>query len=835
MRTRQVFLSHTSDMASFPTDRSFVQAALDALGRAGLVPVDMRYFAAREGEPADYCRQRVRSCDIYLAVVGFRYGSIVPGAAVSYTELEFQEASGAGLPRLVFLLDDAASRPTGRADTDPRAILRFRRMLREAGLIVRTFASVSALELEVFHALTELTHSRTEVVPRQLPAAIPDFTGRSSELTALNRLMRKATRRRGGTVLISALRGTAGVGKTALALHWAHQVADRFPDGQLYVNLRGHGPSGSPLMPAEAIRGFLFALGVSAGDIPPEPDAQTALYRTLLAGRKMLIVLDSARDADQIRPLLPGTAGCLVLVTSRSKLTGLVAADGAQPLTVDLFGDGEARDLLTRRVGHKRVRAEPAAVSQLVRLSAGLPLALSIVAARAAARPMMPLAELSRELADAQGRLDALDAGDPVASIRAVFSWSCQQLSEPAARLFRLLGLHAGPDVTIPAAASLAAVTPAGAAAAVAELADAHLIAEHAPGRYAFHDLLRAYAADLARSTDPESARRDAVYRVLDHYLHTACAGTRLLNPLRPLLPVGPSRPGVSPEILAGAAGARLWFAAERQVLLAAINQAVEAGFDSYAWQLPWAVWLFFDREGYWHDQEAIQLTAIAAARRLGDKAAQAHVYRDLSATYSRLGQLAEARVYCTRALDLHHELGDRLGEARAHNDIMILAEQQGRHAEALGHAQLALSLYQDEGYEPGVAKMLNGVGWMHAQLGEYEQALEVCQQALSMNRDRGDPLNEAATWDSVGYVLFHLGRLDEAITHIRTALHTVEGMAAGYYQTTWLVHLGDAYHAVGDLDQAREAWEQALAILEHLHHSDADQVRALLAALDDA
>ena len=834
MRTRQVFLSHTSDMAGFPTDRPFVQAALDALGRAGLVPVDMRYFAAREGEPADYCRRRVRSCDIYLAVVGFRYGSIVPGEEVSYTELEFQEASSAGLPRLVFLLDDAATQSAGIADADARAILRLRQMLREAGLIVRTFASVSALELEVFHALTELTHSRSEVVPRQLPAAIPDFTGRSGELAVLNKLMRKATRCRGGTVLISALRGTAGVGKTALALHWAHQVADQFPDGQLYVNLRGHGPSGSPLTSAEAIRGFLFALGVSAADIPPEPDTQTALYRTLLAGRKMLIVLDSARDADQIRPLLPGTPGCLVLVTSRSKLTSLVAAGGAQPLTVDLFGDGEARDLLTRRMGRKRVRAEPTAVSQLIKLSAGLPLALSIVAARAAARPLMPLAELSRELADAQGRLDALDAGDPVASIRAVFSWSCQQLSEPAARLFRLLGLHAGPDVTIAAAASLAAVTPAGAAAAVAELADAHLIAEHAPGRYAFHDLLRAYAADLARTTDSEDARREAVYRVLDHYLHTASAGTRLLNPLRPLLPVPPPRPGVRPEILTGAADARAWFAAERQVLLAAINQAVEAGFDSYAWQLPWAVWLFFDREGYWHDQEAIQLTAIAAARRLGDRAAQAHVYRDLSATYSRLGEPAEARVYCTRALDLHHELGDRLGEARAHNDIMILAEQQGRHAEALGHAQLALSLYQDEGYEPGVAKMLNGVGWMHAQLGEYQQALEVCEQALSMNRDRGDPLNEAATWDSVGYVLFHLGRFDEAITHIRTALRTVEGMAAGYYQTTWLVHLGDAYHAVGDVDQARQAWEQALDILEHLHHSDADQVRALLAALDD-
>jgi len=667
----------------------------------------------------------------------------------------------------------------------------------------------------------------TAVVPRQLPAGVAHFAGRTAQLAELRAWM-QAAGSSDEAVRVLVIGGTAGAGKTALAVHWAHQSAAEFPDGQLYVNLRGFDPSGTPVAPADALRWFLGAFGVTEEQIPDSVDAQAALYRSVLAGKRVLVILDNARDAAQVRPLLPGSPSCLVLVTSRARLPGLAATEGARLLPLDVLTGTEARELLAGRLG-ERASAEADAATQLTESCSRLPLALSIVAARAAARPMMPLAELSRELADAQGRLDALDAGDPVASIRAVFSWSCQQLSEPAARLFRLLGLHAGPDVTIPAAASLATVTPAEAAAAVAELADAHLIAEHAPGRYAFHDLLHAYAADLARTTDPEDARREAVHRVLDHYLHTACAGTRLLNPLRPLLPVEPARPGVTPEILTCAADAQAWFAAERQVLLAAIGQADEAALDTYAWQLPWAVWLFFDREGYWHDQVAIQHTAIAAARRLGDRAAQAHVYRDLSATYSRLGQLAEARVYCTQALDLHHELGDRNGEARAHNDIMILAEQQGRLAEALGHAQLALALYREEGNEPGVAKMLNGVGYIHAQLGEYQQALEVCEQALSMSRGRGDPLNEAPIWDSVGYVLFHLGRFDEAITHIRTALRTIEGMAGGYYQTTMLTHLGDVYHAVGDQDQARQAWEQALAILEHLHHSDADQVRARL------
>ncbi len=665
------------------------------------------------------------------------------------------------------------------------------------------------------------------VVPRQLPAGVAHFAGRTAQLAELRAWMQSAGSS-DEAVRVLVIGGTAGAGKTALAVHWAHQSAADFPDGQLYVNLRGFDPSGTPVAAADALRWFLGAFGVTEEQIPDSVDAQAALYRSVLAGKRVLVILDNARDAAQVRPLLPGSPSCLVLVTSRARLPGLAATEGARLLPLDVLTGTEAQELLAGRLG-ERASAEADAATQLTESCSRLPLALSIVAARAAARPLMPLAELSRELADAQGRLDALDAGDPVASIRAVFSWSCQQLSEPAARLFRLLGLHGGPDVTIPAAASLAAVPPAEAAAAVAELADAHLIAEHAPGRYAFHDLLRAYAADLARTTDPQELQDEAVHRVLDHYLHTACAGTRLLNPLRPLLPVDPPRAGVSPEILTCSADAQAWFAAERQVLLAAIGQAEEAGLDTYAWQLPWAVWLFFDREGYWHDQVAIQHTAIAAAKRLGDKAAQAHVYRDLSATYSRLGSLAEARVYCTQALDLHHELGDRLGEARAHNDIMILAERQGRLAEALGHAQLALALYREEGYEPGLAKMLNGVGYIHAQLGEYQQALEFCEQALNMSRGRGDPLNEGPVWDSVGYILYHLGRFDEAITHIRTALRTIEGMASGYYQTTMLVHLGDAYHAVGDLDQARQAWEQALAILEHLHHSDADQVRARL------
>ncbi len=665
------------------------------------------------------------------------------------------------------------------------------------------------------------------VVPRQLPAGVAHFAGRTAELAELQAWQHEAASA-DGAVKVLVIGGTAGAGKTALAVHWAHRSAAEFPDGQLYVNLRGFDPSGTPVAPGDALRWFLGAFGVTEEQIPDSVEAQSALYRSVLADKRLLVILDNARDAAQVRPLLPGSRSCLALVTSRARLPGLAATEGARLVPLDVLTADEAHELLASRLG-ERARAEADAAQQLTEACSRLPLALSIVAARVAARPYLPLADLARELADAQGRLEALDAGDPVASIRAVFSWSCEQLSGPAARMFRLLGLHAGPDVTIAAAASLAGGDRGQAAAAVAELADAHLIAEHAPGRYAFHDLLRAYAAYLAGTTDDDAERHGAVRRVLDHYLHTASAGSNLLNPARPRLPLEPPRPGVTPEPLVSVQDALAWFEAERQVLIAAITQAADEGLDAHAWQLPWSVWLFFDREGYWHDQVAIQRIAIAATGRLGDRARQAHAYKDLGCTYGRLGQLAEARDLCRQALDLHREVGDRMGEARAHSEIAMLAEQQGRIAEALGHAQLSLALYRDEGYEPGLAKMLNGVGWMHALLGDFEQALEFCEQALSMYRGRGDPLNEAATWDSVGYALLHLGRLDEAITCLRTAVGVIEGLRTGYYETTMLVHLGDAYYAIGDLGQARQAWREALAILEDLNHSDADQVRARL------
>jgi DNA-binding SARP family transcriptional activator len=451
--------------------------------------------------------------------------------------------------------------------------------------------------------------------PVMLPATVPGFTGRARELRALSGLLRRPD----WPVLITAIGGPAGVGKTALAVHWARRAAADFPDGQLYVNLRGFGPA-DPLPPAEALRAFLDALGVPAARIPATLDGRQALYRSLLDGRRMLIVLDNARDPAQVRPLLPATPTAMVLITSRSELAGLVASDGARTLTLDVLSGTEAYQLIAARLGEPRVAAEPEAADELIGLCARLPLALAITAARAVTHPGFTLAALTAELRDAKGRLDALSTGEDATDVRAVLSWSYQSLQPPAARMFRLLGLHPGPEITAAAAASLAGTGLAEARRLLRELTRCHLLAEPGAGRYAFHDLLRAYAAEQASALDSDDDHRAATGRMLDHYLHTARSADLQLNPLRePITRLPPPpRCGVTPETIGSRQRALAWFEAELQVLQAIVNLAAETGFDVHAWQIPWAMVDFLDTRGYWREWAATQRPAVAAAKRYG-------------------------------------------------------------------------------------------------------------------------------------------------------------------------------------------------------------------------
>ncbi|MFJ3671215.1 BTAD domain-containing putative transcriptional regulator [Streptomyces sp. NPDC090106] len=657
--------------------------------------------------------------------------------------------------------------------------------------------------------------------PAQLPLSAAAFSGRDGELALLDGLLPSMSGTAGvrpTAVVIWAVSGAAGVGKTALTVHWAHKAREAFPDGQLYVNLRGFVHGGSITHPAEAVRGFLDALGVPPARVPNGLQAQTGLYRSLLAGRRVLVVLDNARDAEQVRPLLPGAPGCLALVTSRNRLTGLAATEGARLLPVDLLSPAQARNLLTGRLGPARTDAEPAAVDEIVTRCAGLPLALAVVAARAAARPHVPLATHAQELRESDSRLDALDGGDPATRLRAVFSWSYQALSSDAARLFRLLGLHPGPHTALPAVAALAALPPDRARALLSELTLGNLLTEHTPGRYALHDLLRIYAAELVNGEDSAAARHAATHRLLDHYLHTAHAADRLLTPRRHV-PAGlaPAVPGAAPERLLDRRQALDWFAAETPVVLAAIDQAL-AGFESHTWQLAAAVATSLNRQGRWSALAAAHTTALDAARRVDDKTGQAGSHHGLALAHIRLDHVRAACTHYSLAVDLFRQLGDDTGQARIHKHLGRLASDRGEHQHALRQAHLALTRYTAAGHVLGQAIALDDIGRYHVRLdADPRAALDHVRRALALVEEIGDANGQAYTWGSLGYIHHHLGEYARAVDCYRRATDLYRKADDRYHEAASLTDLGNTQHAAALLDAAREAWTRALAITDEI------------------
>ncbi|WP_406044565.1 tetratricopeptide repeat protein [Micromonospora sp. NBC_00898] len=673
------------------------------------------------------------------------------------------------------------------------------------------------------------------VVPAQLPAGVAAFVGRTGYLSRLDALLPAEGGDGPRSPAIVAITGTAGVGKTALALHWAHRARHAFPDGQLYVNLRGFDADGTSAGPAEVLQVFLDALHVPAQRIPANLPAQTNLCRSLLADRRMLIVLDNARDAEQVRPLLPGAPGCLVVVTSRNRLASLVVTEGAHPVHVELLTDAQARQLLLSRLGNHRVAAEPDAVAEIVSLCTGLPLALAIVAARAAANPAFPLSAIAGELRATRGRLDAFDGGDEFTGVRSVLSWSYRTLSPDAARLFRLLGLHPGSDLAAPAAASLAGVPVAQVRPLLATLTGAHLLFESSPGRYSFHDLLRAYATELVQAQESESDRSHALHRLFDHYLHTADLANRLLYPDRHLMTLSAPRPGVTVSDLKDLRQAVAWFSTEHRVLLAAINHAVEHGFDTHTWQLARILTTFFHRGGLWHGLVATQHTVSKAAGRITDPAGRAHLHRSLAVAIVALGRDDEAQTHLEYALDRFRELGDASYLADTHMGLVWVHGRLGHPDKGLHHAEQALALWRTTGQRAGQANALNNIGWWHAQLGRYDQALACCQEALTLHDEIGDDTHGGAVaLDSLGFIHHRLGDHEQATALYQRALTLYREVNSRYYETRTLTRLGDLHRTVGDLDAARRDWRQALAILDELTHPDAEQLRDRLASLRD-
>jgi DNA-binding SARP family transcriptional activator/tetratricopeptide (TPR) repeat protein len=684
-------------------------------------------------------------------------------------------------------------------------------------------------------------------VPRQLPAVNVNFVGRDAEISAFLRLVDDAcgipddrdadshfdVMPGGAPIMI--ITGTAGVGKTALALRLAHLVANRFTDGQLYLDLRGFDPGLDPLPTGAAIRSFLDGLRMPSDQIPTGLDAQAGLYRSLLAGRRMLIVLDNAASAGQIRSLLPGAGRCLVIVTSRRQLTPLAATEGAHILTLDVLTATEAHDLLATRLGQTRVAADPAATAELCAECARLPMALSIVAARAESRPAFPLAAIAGELRDARRRLDALDGGEASIDARAAFSWSYEQLPAASAVMFRLLGLHPGPDITEAAAASMAGISRRQAGRALRQLAANCLLTEHLPGRFAFHDLLRLYAAETAVTTDSEEVRMAATCRAVDYYLQSARAADRAIYAARPPITVPAPVPGSDPETFAGHDVALAWFDQEYQVLLAVISLSAAQGLDTQAWHLPWAMESFFYRRAHWRDWASTQEVALAAAQRNGDRDAQAHAHRGIANAHIEIGAHDVAGQHLTRALRLREESGDVVGQARIHLDMARSTGLRHNYTEYLAHARRGLDLSRSAGDTLGEGHGLAEVAWALALLGRHRQAITHGHASLRILRQLGHRPMEGPVWDTLGYAHHHLGDYRRAAACYQRAVQILDDYGYRHEKAVTLTSAGVAYRAAGDAQAAGDAWRAALAILDETCHPDAEKARAHLRDLNGA
>ncbi|GAA0245284.1 BTAD domain-containing putative transcriptional regulator [Saccharothrix mutabilis subsp. mutabilis] len=644
-------------------------------------------------------------------------------------------------------------------------------------------------------------------VPRQLPAKPRLFVGRTDELGTLTKIVE---RRADETMSVVVISGPGGIGKTWLAAQWAHQNLHRFPDGQLHVDLRGFDPVGEPVPPGVALRGFLDALGASAA--PADP---AALYRSLTADRRMVVVIDNARDTEQVLPLLPGGAGCTVLVTSRNRLPGLVAAHGAQPLAVDVLPESDARELLARAFGRERVSAEPDATARVVAHCAGLPLALSVGAARALTQPGLSLAVLAEELRVTG--LDALDTDDLPANLRTVFLGSYRALPAEAAALFTLLGLAPGPDISLAAAACLGGQDAGRTAAHLRELEQRSLISRSAPDRHRMHDLLHLYAADLAAAL-PAATRDAAVRRLIACYLHTARAADLVLAPHRRPLDMPPLPPGCAVGSPADHDAALAWFDAEHANLLSAQRLSAREGLQREAWWFAWVLTTYHRLRGHLQEDLAAWRVGVAAADLVGAATDRAAAHKLLGQACARVGEHAEALDHLRLALELSEEVGDLAGRLRAHHALALAWSRQSDHAQALRHAETTLLLARearDEGWE---AAALNAVGWYSARLGRLDHAQRDCAAAVEMFRRIGDFQGEGSALDSLGFVATAQGDHGGAVSHYGAALAVFQRIGNTYQQANALDHLAEAHEALGDAAAARGAWRRALELYRAQH-----------------
>ncbi|MCW2567699.1 MAG: hypothetical protein JWN54_1796, partial [Mycobacterium sp.] len=686
---------------------------------------------------------------------------------------------------------------------------------------------LDSAEREAFIAGPQTTAApaAAAVVPAQLPRDVAAFAGRRDDLVRLWSLLE--------TGAFPVISGTAGVGKTTLAVHWAHQIADRFPDGQLYVNLHGFGPGDAAIAPEDVLADFLAALGTPADAVPGAAASRITAYRSRLAGKRVLVVLDNARDAEQVRPLLPGAPDCAVVVTSRSSLVGLTVSHGARVVRVDSLPEAEAVALLGEVVGRGRVAAEPAAAARVAWWCGHLPLALRIAAERISRAPDATLADLAGELADTRHRLDLLATDDEATTVRAVFSWSHRALGDDAARAFGLLGLHAGPDLGTPAAAALLGARTEVARHLLETLAGVHLLERSGRDRYRFHDLLRLYALERVTGEPPEDRAR-AVDRMLGWYVHSAHAADRALGPpARHRLPLGACPAHCGPMSFAASEQAMAWCEAERANLVAAVHQAARADPPhAAAWQLPNVLWWYFYLRKHSADWITATRRGLAAARRLGDTDAESRCWNVLGSAYGDLRRLDDALDCYRRALDLRVERDDPACRGIILHNLGITSLEAEHFDDALVRLRQALDLRRAIGDRYGEGCTLSALGDAHRQLDQLAAAALCLHRALRIRREAGNTYGQASTLHNLGDTYLAAGRYDTAFGYLHRALELCAELENPHGTATVLFSLGRGQCLAGQPDRARHSLVRALALFTELGAPQAADVRAHLERL---
>ena len=651
---------------------------------------------------------------------------------------------------------------------------------------------------------------------RTLPRDIAGFTGRQAELGQLMGRWAEAAAG-GGVVSVHAIGGMAGIGKTTFAVHAAHQLASSFPDGQFFLPLHAHTPGQRPVDPADGLASLLLTAGVPAHQIPPGADARAARWRDLLAGKKVLLVLDDAAGHQQVAPLLPGTPGSLVLITSRRRLAAL---DDAAMVSLDTLTPGEAADLLARLAGRADVTAGDAAVGELAALCGYLPLAIGMTGRQLAHHPAWTPTGLAADLAAARDRLELMAAED--LSVAAAFGLSYADLDDSQQRLFRRLGLHPGHDIDAHAAAALADITVSQARRGLEDLYDQNLITQPAPGRYRFHDLLREHARTLA-AADDRAESDAAAARLLDYYLHTAWAASRHVPSLRnaegPALPGRP--PGSVPPVSTPRQAAG-WLEAERANLHAAAGYAAAIARPTYAVLIPAAMDGFMWTRGYWDQGVMLYQAALAAARRAGDRPGQALALMLLSPMQHMTEDNPAAAASATAALQLYRDLGDPAGQAEALGQIGFLHTITADYPAAIAELHQELELFRSLGHGRGQGDALTYLGEAHRDTGDYRAAAACLRQGLELHRDTGHQWGQARALMSLGGVQQLTGDYRAAAATLRQALALSRDLGDRSLQAQVLTELAAIQRLTGDYPAATASSQQALSLYRDLRSSEA-------------